>query len=98
MAKLLACQRAVASLRYFSLAASIFESAAQAAIRTDWMAPIVATEIGAGRAQLTMEPSGVRTRMVRMMPSFQMTSEQSSGNMGARTAPKHAELVQFTGR
>ena len=54
IAKWLACQTAVASSAYFSLAASILPMVEQAALLTDWMAPTVATDTGAGRVQFTM--------------------------------------------
>ena len=73
-AKWLACQTAVASLAYLSLASSIFPIAAQAALLTDWIAPTVATETGAGRVQFTMEPSGAIISMGRTTPSFQVMS------------------------
>jgi len=40
------------------VADSILPIVAQAALLTDWMAPTVATETGAGRVQFTIVPSG----------------------------------------
>ena len=74
IAKWLACQTAVASSAYFSLAASILPMVEQAALLTDWIAPTVATETGAGRAQFTIVPSGAIILIGRMAPSFQTMS------------------------
>ena len=46
----------------------------QAALLTDWMAPTVASETGAGRVQFTTEPSGAIILMGRSTPSFQVMS------------------------
>ena len=55
IAKWLACQTAVASSAYLSLAASILPMVEQAALLTDWIAPTVATDTGAGRVQFTID-------------------------------------------
>src|SRR6185503_15264172 len=95
-AKWLACHTAVASLRYFSLAASILPIVAQAALLTDWIAPTVATETGAGRVQFTIVPSGAIIVIGRMAPSFQTMSKQRSGNSGANKPPSEAHFEQLT--
>ena len=46
----------------------------QAALLTDWIAPTVATETGAGRVQFTTVPSGAIIVIGRMTPSFQVMS------------------------
>ena len=74
IAKWLACHTAVASSRYLSEASSILPMVRQAAELTDWIAPTVATEIGAGRVQFTIESSGTIILIGRITPSFQVMS------------------------
>ena len=74
IAKWFACQTAVASSAYLSLAASILPMAEQAALLTDWMAPTVATDTGAGLVQFTMAPSGAIIVIGLITPSFQTMS------------------------
>ena len=74
MAKWLPCQTAVASFAYFSLADSILAMQVQAALLTDWIAPTVASETGAGRVQFTTEPSGAIILIGLRTPSFQVMS------------------------
>src|ERR1700749_1703328 len=96
IAKWLACQTAVASSAYLSLAASILPMAEQAALLTDWIAPTVATDTGAGRVQFTIVPSGATIVIGFITPSFQTMSEPSSGKRGANNPPSDAPFEQFT--
>src|SRR5580704_2966414 len=68
----------------------------QAALLTDWIAPTVATETGAGRVQFTIVPSGAIILIGRMAPSFQTMSKQSRGNNGANRPPSEAHFEQLT--
>ena len=46
----------------------------QAALLTDWIAPTVATDTGAGRVQLTIVPSGAIIVIGLITPSFHTMS------------------------
>ena len=49
-----------------------------------WIVPTVAIEIGAGRMQFTTVPSGAISEIGRVTPSFHVTSQARSGNIGAK--------------
>src|SRR5438034_9497920 len=87
----LPCQTAVARPRYVSLDPNIFESTSVDRLLTIWTVPTVAIEIGAGRVQLTTVPSGAVSSIGRVTPSFQVTSQASSGKIGANIAPQVAQ-------
>ena len=55
------------------------------------MVPTVAIEIGAGRTQLTIVPSGATSLIGRVTPSFHVTSHASSGKIGANKPPHVAQ-------
>ena len=55
---------------------------------TIWIVPTVAIEIGAGRVQFTIVPSGAIRVIGRVTPSFQVTSQASSGKSGANRPPQ----------
>ena len=58
---------------------------------TIWIVPTVAIEIGAGRMQFTIVPSGAISLIGRVTPSFQVTSQASSGKIGAKRPPQVAQ-------
>ena len=51
----------------------------------------MAIEIGAGRTQFTTVPSGATRAIGLVTPSFQVTSQASSGKIGANIAPQVAQ-------
>jgi len=78
-ARWLPCQTPVARSACAADAPSIFDSTVADRLFTVWMTPTVAIEMGAGRMQFTKVPSGAIIRMGREIPSFQVTSQHSSG-------------------
>src|SRR5262245_21785672 len=92
----LPCQTAVDRYLCRSLEPKIFERASVERLLTIWIVPTVAIEIGAGLVQLTIVPSGATSRIGRVTPSFHVTSQASSGKIGAKSPPQVAQYEQLT--